>query len=205
MHTNKQVASLMCLISLLASGAALAEDNRFYVGFSAGQARPSFDSTPAIAAGFPVTFDSSDSAWKAFGGYQFNQHFSAEANYVKLGTYAANVNVLGTPLFTDVNINGWGAALVGTLPLGKDFSLLGRLGETYVRESRGTCSTLCQANTTFGATNTWSPTFGIGLKYDFNPNWSARAEVERFTKVGSSDNTFGASINLYTIGVAYKF
>jgi predicted porin len=186
-------------------GRALAADSGFYVGASAGQARPSFDSTPAVAAGFPVTFDSSSSAWKAFVAYEFNRYFAVEANYVNLGTYNVNVNVLGTPLFTDINITGWGAALVGTLPLRNDFSLLGRVGETRVRESRGTCSNICAINTAFSADNTWSPSFGIGIKYDFNPNFSARAEAERYTKIGSNDNTFSAHANLYTVGLTYKF
>jgi len=95
--------------------------------------------------------------------------------------------------------------MVGTLPLGRDFSLLGRLGETRVRESRGNCS-VCAAPVSAASDNTWSPTFGAGLKYDFNANLSARVEAERYTKVGDSNqNTFGAKVNLYTAGLAYKF
>jgi OOP family OmpA-OmpF porin len=206
MHTKNRIATLMCLTGLLASGAALAEDKGAYLGFSAGQTRANFDGSPAIAAGFPVTYDNSAGVWKAYGGYQFNQYFGAELTYVKLGDYNANVTVPGfAPLFTQIRINGWGGALVGTLPLGKGFSLLGKIGETYTRESRGDCN-ICIAPVTNSSSNIWSPTFGAGLKYAFTPNLSARAEVERFTKVGDSNNgTIGASIMLYTAGLAYKF
>jgi OOP family OmpA-OmpF porin len=205
MKTHKFLAGILFATAATTGGAAIAADTGYYLGFSAGQARPRFDSAPASAAGFPITNDSSDSAWKVFAGYQFNQYFGVEGNYVKFGTYNSNLNFAGTPLFTDININGWGLALTGTLPLGKTFSLFGRAGETYTRESLGTCSRICGGTAPFSASNTWSPTAGVGLKYDFHPNWFARAEVERYFKVGSSDTTIGASINLYTIGLAYKF
>jgi OOP family OmpA-OmpF porin len=206
MNTNRRIAALICLVSLLASGAALAQvaqDKRFYVGFGAGQARPDFDSAPAIASGLPVVYDSSSGIWKAFAGYQFNKYFGAELIYVRLGDY--NVYLPTVALNTSIQIKGAGGALVGTLPLGKDFSLLGRVGETNIRESRGNCA-LCAGVVTSSSSNTWSPSFGIGLAYDLNASWSARAEAERFTKVGSSgDSTFGAAINMYSASLAYKF
>lgn len=201
---KKLLLPTLALATFATAAPAIADNNNFYLGFSAGQARPRFDQ-PTWLTGLPLTFTGSDTAWKVFGGYQFNQNFALEGNYVKFGTYVANVNVAGGPLFTDVNINAWGASLVGTLPLAKDFSIFGKAGMAYTRESRGTCSALCQVNTTFSANNIWSPTVGVGLKYDFHPNWNVRGEVERYTKVGSNDNSFGASINLYTLGLAYKF
>ena len=48
MDATKQFAALLCLGGILASGAALAEDKGFYVGYSAGQARSFFDGNPAI-------------------------------------------------------------------------------------------------------------------------------------------------------------
>ena len=200
-----RVIRIVFAIWLATSGTAFAADNGFYVGASAGQARPSFDANPAIAFGFPVTYDSSSAVWGAFGGYQINRYFSAEVRYVRLGEYNAQLSVPGIgALFTNIQISGWGAALVGALPLGKDFSLLGRIGETRLRETRGNCN-ICTGQTLNSSDNIWSPSFGIGLKYDFNPNLSARGEVERFTKIGSTDNTFGGAAYLYSVGLAYKF
>jgi predicted porin len=205
MQTSKQITKLLCLIGLLASGAALAQDTRAYVGFGAGQTRVSFDSTPVIAAGFPVTFDNSAGVWNVFGGYQFHKYFSAELTYYSLGDYNANVSTPGGSLFTDIKITGWGGALVGTYPLGKDFSLLGRIGETYLRETRGNCA-VCAVPVTSSSANVWSPTIGVGLKYDFNPNWVARVEADYFSKVGSGNtDTFGGTVKLYQLGLAYKF
>jgi OOP family OmpA-OmpF porin len=193
-------------MTLISSGTLLAAENGvFYIGGNLGQARVHFDGTPVVAAGFPITYDNSDTAWNVFGGYQFNQYFSAELSYVKLGNYHANLATPGGNLFTNIQITGWGGSLVGTLPLGKDFSLLGRIGATWMRQSRGSCD-VCIDIVSTASDNTWSPTFGIGLKYDFKSNLSARAELTHYTNVGDSNaNTFGATINVYTIGLAYKF
>jgi OOP family OmpA-OmpF porin len=199
---KKLLLPTLALAAVATAAPAMAADTNFYLGFSAGQARPNFDPAPAFSAGIPVTYTSSDTAWKVFAGYQFNQNFAIEGNYAKLGTYIANA---GAPGITDININAWGASLVGTLPLGKDVGLFAKGGRAYTRESRGTCSNLCATNTLFSANNVWSPTVGVGLRYDFHPNWNVRGEVERYTKIGSSDNTFGGTLNLYTLGLAYKF
>ena len=182
MIVRKYITAILFVTGLMASDALIAADTSFYVGVGLGQARPTFDT-----AGTTRTNDNSSYAYKVFGGYQLNQYFGAELVYANLGEY--NFSTGGT-----VDIHGWGLALVGALPLGKDFSLLGRLGEYRMRESG------------FGtAENSWSPNFGIGLKYDFNPNLSGRAEVERFTNMGSNTNTISTKANLYTVGLVYKF
>jgi OmpA-OmpF porin, OOP family len=190
MHTTKMITKILLVAGLLASGAAIAADNGIYIGASLGQARPSFD-TPnaAIAAGAGITFDSSAYAYKVYGGYQLNQYFGVELIYHNLGEYNIVGGVAGK-----ADITGWGGALVGTAPLGKDVSLLGRFGMTHTRETFNV-----------GSDNIWSPSFGIGLKYDFNPNLSARGEFEHFTKIGSNDNTIGAHVNVWTLGLGYKF
>jgi hypothetical protein len=62
MLEQRYLARVLFALGLLAANAAIAADNGAYIGFSAGQARPSFDSNPAVAAGFPVQYDSSSGA-----------------------------------------------------------------------------------------------------------------------------------------------
>jgi OOP family OmpA-OmpF porin len=206
MLLKKCITDALFFAVFLMSGALLAADNGVYIGGSIGQTRVHFDGTPAIASGLPVTYDNSDSAWTAFGGYQFNKYFSAELTYVKLGNYHANLAVPGVGnLFTNIQITGWGPSIVGTLPLRNDLAILGRIGETYMRETRGNCD-ICIGTVSTASDNTWSPTVGIGLKYDFNSSLSARGELTHYTNIGKSTaNTFGANMNLYTVGFAYKF
>jgi OmpA-OmpF porin, OOP family len=191
MNATKMFTKILLVAGILVSGATFAADNGIYIGASLGQARPSFDSpNSAIAAGAAVTFDNSAYAYKVYGGYQLNQYFGVELIYHNLGEY----NILIGGKLNKADITGWGGALVGAAPIGKDVSLLGRIGMTHTRETFAGSSD-----------NIWSPSFGVGLKYDFNPNLSARGEFERFTKIGSNDNTIGAHANVWTLGLGYKF
>ena len=210
MKTKKNISALLGFVALAFSASAVAQvnpqDNKgFYVGFSTAQARSSFDRSPAVAGGFPADYSNSSGTWKGYGGYQFNQYFGLELTYAQLGEFNAHINANGADLYTQIRTTAWTGSLVGTLPLGKGFSLLGKVGESYTRESRGDCN-ICQAPVTGSSSNVWSPTFGAGVKYNFTPNWSARFEGERYTKVGDSGgSTFGGRIDLWSAGVSYKF
>src|SRR4051812_48011748 len=93
MLEQRHLTTALFAVALLAATPAIAADNGFYVGFAAGQARPSFDSNPRVAAGFPVQYDSSSGAWDAAVGYQLNQYFGVEVRYVKFGDYNAHIVV----------------------------------------------------------------------------------------------------------------
>ena len=210
MKTKNNISALLCFSVLVASAGAAAQvnpqdDKGFYFGLSTAQARSSFDRFPALTGGLPTDYSNSSGTWKAFGGYQLSRYFGVELTYAQLGEFNAHVNVGGTDLYTQIRTTAWTGSLVGTLPLGKGFALLGKVGESYTRESRGDCN-ICQAPVTGSSSNTWSPTVGVGVKYSITPNWSARVEVDRYTKVGdSSASTFGGRIDLWSAGIAYKF
>ena len=182
----RNVASIA--IGVLVSAAAMAQDSGFYIGGSGGQGRPTWDTAGAFP-GVAVAVDSSNSAWKVFGGYQFNKNLGVEASYVSLGTFNVSNGA-------SIDLYGAGIAVVGTLPLGKDFSLLGRGGVNRMRE---------RINPFGVADNTTSPTFGAGVKYDINANWNARVEAERILRMGSNNNTISSDANVYTLGIGYKF
>jgi len=58
MHAKKRIATLVCLSGVMTSGAVLAQDpaldKGFYLGFSAGRTRATFDTSPAILGGLPL-------------------------------------------------------------------------------------------------------------------------------------------------------
>jgi len=188
MSMKTSIGAVVLAIGAAASGYATAADNTFYIGGGLGQSRPNFD-TAGTASGIGTSFNGSDGAYKLYGGYKFHKNFSVEGTWINLGTYDSNI-------FNQVEIAGWGIALVGYIPVAKDFSLLARLGENRMRVKRIPLGT---------ADNSWSPSFGAGLKYDFNPSFSARAEFERITKMGSNVTTINTDANVYTIGLSYQF
>ena len=70
---NGMVLNGFAIVSLAFGAAAHAEVTPgFYVGASIGQGTVKVDS---------VDFDESDTAFKVFGGYSFNQHFAIELAY----------------------------------------------------------------------------------------------------------------------------
>ena len=188
MSTKTRIAAVLIAFSTTACGIAAAADNGYYIGGSLGQARPNFD-TAGSANNANTTINSSDGIYKVFAGYQFHKYFSFEATYINLGSY--NVSNGNT-----IEPAGWGIALVGTLPIANNVSLLGRIGEYRMRQ---------KMNPIAIDDNSWSPSFGAGLKYDFNPNLSARAEYERIQKIGTNSATISEDANVYSVGLGYKF
>jgi hypothetical protein len=70
----------------------LAEGGGFYVGASAGQSSAGLSSddyrNDLQGVGINarnVSLDDSDTAWKAYAGYSFNEYFAVEAGYTNLG------------------------------------------------------------------------------------------------------------------------
>jgi OOP family OmpA-OmpF porin len=195
MSKKTRIGALAIAISAASCGMAFAADNTFYIGGSTGQSRPNFDRSNSVIVG--GSYDSSDTAWKAYGGYQFHKDFSLEGTYINLGSYSVSQILGGVPFASSVvEMAGWGVALVGKAPLGKDFSLLGRVGVYYMR---------LQIKDTGFTDNTWSPAFGVGLQYDFNSKFSGRLEYERITNMGTASHSVSTEANIYTLGVAYNF
>jgi OmpA-OmpF porin, OOP family len=188
MTTQTRIAATFLTLGLLAGGTAFGAEAGFYIGGSWGQARPTFD-IASSAANSGATYHNSDVAWKAFGGYEFNKNVALEASYINLGSYAlSNGNTIEPA--------GWGISLVGTIPLGSNVSLLGRLSEYRMRQ---------KMNPSGVADDTWSPSVGVGLKYNFNPNFFGRAEYERIWSMGSNEQTVSNDSHVYTLGLGYKF
>lgn len=130
--------ALACLAAIAASP-ALAQDSAYpYMGLSLGQARAKFDQAginarllgPGLQTG-TLSSDEHDRAWRVFGGYQFNRNFALEAAFFDLGQFSYASTLTTNPtggISGNFKVQGGGLDLVGTLPLGDTFALLGRVG-----------------------------------------------------------------------------
>lgn len=166
---------------------------------AAALAAPAFAQTPAADSGFYGGFglgrsdsnlggatDNKDSAWKAFGGYQFNKYFAAEAGYVDLGSTALPGATFDT--------KAWQASAVGSLPLNEQFSLTGKLGlaQTETDVSGG------------GTDNNTDPTYGLGLRYNFTRQFGLRGEWERF-RVSGNPVAGKSDTDVYSLNAIVRF
>ena len=195
MKSSQRVILAFCVAASLGSGVASAADNGFYVGGSIGQSRPSFGSE-SFSAGTGYNAENSATAWKGFAGYQFDKNWGVELNTMHLGTYDVTAPTAGTS--GTAKITGWGADVVGTMPMTQGVSLLGKVGMLRTDQRLG--GTIGSASD-----KKWSPKVGIGLKYDINERLGARVEMEHISNIGSAANTIDTKANVYSVGLAYKF
>lgn len=184
----------------------------WYLGANAGVTHydaSSSDLDSALSSdGFTASssVDDSDTGYKLFLGYQFNQNFAVEGGYVDLGKMSFSSTITAPSAGTvsgDVKTkNGLFLDAVGTLPLGNNFSVFGRLGVYSIKTeltASGSAGSVSSSDT--GSDFHW----GIGAGYDFTPNLGARLEWERFNKVGNKDKTGEGDVDLASVGLVYRF
>jgi len=135
-----------------------------------------------------------------FGGYQFTPNWGVEAQYADLGNRdlairnAVGVSIATVPLkFSQFSIAG-----TGTLPLGANFSLFGKLGASNNTGNASLAGVSISGSTT-------SLMLGIGAAYSITKELSVRVEYEDFGKLGGDG--FGGAVraNAYSVGLKYAF
>lgn len=160
MTKNKMLSRtlLAVLIGAATFGAQAAEDHGFYVGAGAGQSFVDESS-----------YDDEDTAFSAFGGYQFNRWFGLEAGYADFGKLEPDA--AGAAL----EANSVYLTAVGTLPFTEKFSGYAKAGI-----QRWDLDTTIPGLTGTSDDNGNDPTYGVGLQYRFNDAVALRAEYSRF-------------------------
>jgi OOP family OmpA-OmpF porin len=190
------IAILIAVSTLAASSASLAQAPKpseagFYLGGSIGESSGDCNSTASTSC------DDKDTAWKIFGGYQLNRNFAVELGYTDLGEVSSS-----GPFGTKIESTVWDLVAVGSLPLGNNFSLYGKLG-AYRAEAE-----LSSSAGVSGDKSTTDLTYGLGARYDFTRNLGVRAEWQRYQgiEVPSTVLTSGDSdVDVFNIGVLWKF
>lgn len=174
---NRSTSLVLAAVVAVSGLAALpARAEGLYVGGNLG--KPYFDDA---VNGIGGTGDGL--AGKLYGGYQFTPNFALEAGGAHLGKIEDNAGrVTGRAAFVDA---------VGTLPLARDFSLIGRVGVAHVNY-----------DTSLGDDNGTGVKVGAGLQYDISSSTAVRAEWERYhvDVFGSKPDT-----DQFTVGVRYAF
>lgn len=211
--TTSGTMGLMAL-AVLATPLAFADDAGWYGGASAGRSSATIDDARITSGllGQGLTTNSiadrdRDTGYKVFGGYQFNNNFALEGGYFDLGKfgYTANTTPPGT-LSGDIRLKGLNLDAVGTLPITKKLSVLGRVGVNYTEAS--------DAFTGAGAVSVLNPNpnpskseanykVGLGLQYAFTENLAMRVEAERYRVNDAIGNN--GHVDLVSVGLIYRF
>jgi len=162
-------------------------DSGWLVGGQVGQSKLKFDCPAGVSC------DDTDTAFRIFGGYNFNKNFGVELGYADLGksTFSAG------GLSGDAKATAWDIMAVGTLPIHEKFDLYGKLG-MYRAETKTSGALFVGEKD-----NNTDVTYAIGGAYNFNQNLAVRLEWQQYKKVGSdSDN---GDVDVIGVGVVYKF
>jgi OOP family OmpA-OmpF porin len=167
-------------------------DSGWLVGGSFGQSKFNVDCSGA-------TCDNTDTAFRVFGGYNFNKHFGVELGYGDLG----KMTVSSGPVSGEIKATVWDLLAVGTLPIADKFSLYGKLG-MYRAETKLSGSVAGLGSGSSKDNNT-DLTYAIGGGYDFNKNLGVRLEWQRYSKVGSDDTGGSGDVDVYGVAVVYRF
>jgi OOP family OmpA-OmpF porin len=198
MHKRIVLAWLLAAVPLAGSQAALAADPQagFYGGLGAGLNYTNLDTGSIVGAK-----DEKDTAWKLFGGYQFNRYLGVEAGYVDLGKAGVGGTSAGNPAAASFESTVWQAAAVGSLPLSPQFAATAKLGvaraDTDITGNIGATPIATTDRNT-------APTYGLGMRYDINKNIGVRAEWERF-RLGGGSIAGKSDADLFSVNALYRF
>lgn len=175
------------------STTVLAQDSGIYLGGGLGQSKfKEWCDTGGSTAITLTACKDTDRAWKLFGGYQFNRYLAAEASYIDWGEVTATALSGGQSVDVSANQHSYGIAAVGSLALGPQFSVFGKLGfvhtEQQTRRISPNPSTVDRDETELH--------YGLGVKYGLARNWAVRAEWE---------NTEKLKVEMLSIGAEFRF
>ena len=210
--------TVIVLTLALAASAANAADffgknKGFYLGASVGKSfydpKDSDIDIPPLGS---YTTNDKGVSYSAYAGYQFNDYFALEGGYVDLGEV---VSKFGNGRTNNMSLKGWELSAVGSYPIVKGFSALGKLGVTRLSTRNYETGTNLPCSTCVGyhgdpdasydnKDDSTHMTYGAGFKYDFNNNLSTRAMIQ-FYRGTPGENTVELRANTVSLGLQYKF
>jgi OOP family OmpA-OmpF porin len=192
--------SLLVLPAALVAGVAQAQTPTYlkggYIGGSLGQAR---------VQGFcdgtgNADCDRTSDTWRLFGGYEFSRFFALELGYADLGRASIN----GAGVSANSKATAWDLSGIAAIPIGP-VSLFGRLGGYYGEVRTDATAGILGFTTSGSAKETNSDiTYGLGLKFNFTPNFGVRGEWQRYQHTGGG-SAGEHNIDNYSIGLSYRF
>jgi len=191
------------LFAAAAAGPAAAQDPGLYLGGSVGYSQFK-DSCKEL----PVPCDGEDTAWRAFGGYQFNRYVAVEVGFANLGK-ATGSGALdpvtfppgGQGSFQREIKEAWDLTAVFGFPVTDRLSGLVRGGMYRARTTLNVQQTGFPDTHDAGTNSGFS--YGAGAEFRLGLI-GVRAEWQRYENVGVAA-TGEDDIDVLSIGVLFRF
>jgi OOP family OmpA-OmpF porin len=182
----------LAALALMAGTAAQADTQPgFYAGAAFGTTEISDDEFDGSG------IDDSDTGFKIFGGYSFNQNFAVELSYFDLGEVSGSESFppFGNVSFS-VGVSGLNASAVGRLPLTDTFAIFGKLG--FASYDLDASVNVPGFGSGSGSSSESDMTYGVGASLGFAQQWEVRFEYEAV-------NVDGGDANMISVGGSYRF
>ena len=135
-------------------------------------------------------------------GYQYSRFFAVETQFVDFGRTSGDFFSTNPNLSSAFRSTGFGVDTVAMLPW-RSFSFYGRLG-AYRGESR---NAFAQYSTSLLGDSSSRGTrwrYGMGVRYDFTKSLGIKAEVERYSPLGTPLDA-QVETDLVSVGLSWRF
>lgn len=139
--------------------------------------------------------------FKLYGGYQFDQNWALETQYIHLAKYRAEGRGPMKGETLDVKVSGIAVNGVGSYYFGEDFSVFGKLG---VMLSKMDTDISGPGYGLYEKRVTTVPLLGFGAEYKLTPQLALRAEYEYYGQQ-KIDNELKVRTDMATLGLRYRF
>jgi OOP family OmpA-OmpF porin len=205
-----RLLGLASLGALIAAPTLAQDTSHTYVGVSVGQSRTGVDAngiTGGLVPGVSAASSSTDekaTAYKVFGGYQFNRYLAIEGGYFNLGSNSFSAATLpaGT-LAGETKAQGLNLDLLGALPLTERLSALARIGAHHTWSKSTFSGTGAAAAAAGGKRDDGGYKVGLGLQYELNPSMWLRGEIERYRVKNATGQR--ANVDLLSVSLVFPF
>ena len=182
--------AIVALLSAFIATPVLADDTgTFYVGADFGMAKCC---NLTNYSGYPGW--SNPAEFSLSGGYHFSPVLAVEMRYSTFGDSNGTVSN-GIP--ATLSLSSFQVAFVGSLPVGEQFDLLGRIGlasnaEDYSDPFNG-----------YGSYSQTDLTYGLGAQFHISRQISLRAMYNDYGKFDNYDPP--VKVSSYTLGMVFNF
>jgi hypothetical protein len=142
---------------------------------------------------------SGENAFRLKLGYKYSRYLAVESEYVDFGTSTSNVFAVPPNLASAFRSTGFGVDTIATVPIWRQFSFYGRLGAYS-----GSRNIFSPAFSLLGDTSRARVRYGLGVRYDFTKSLGVRAELERYSPLGTP-LTGDPEADLFSVGLSWRF
>lgn len=171
------------------SNAIFAAESGGYAGVGLGV---SYATIKNVSTGRSDSYSSS--GLNLLGGYQFNQNFAIEAEYVDLGKFTTSI--------VEIASTGLGVSGVGVIPLANNLSLFGKIGiasvDTKASARPGWVLLVPASESKVGVS------LGLGGQYEITPNATLRLSLNSYEYSALAGSLTGR-VGMFGVAGIFKF